>query len=180
MSTEDDTSAALDEARAVIDRVRTQLVTFSPPAEQLAHIVVPKPILGLQRRGRLKKAGEVWHLGIFLMDADGTLYRAGETIRSQDMPHTDHNSAYKAERREYAYAVFRAGYPAGSIVNFGVTRIDFDDDALTAPTSPLFVRGRHMFVRWRSGAPDAEAVLFTDYLTERSGLLLNPPGGATD
>jgi hypothetical protein len=180
VSTEDDTRAALDEARAVIDRVRTQLVAFSPPTEQLADIIVPKPLLGIQRRGRLKKAGEVWHLGIFLMDADANLYRAGETVRSQDMPHTDHNSAYKAERREFAYAVYRAGYPAGSIVNFGVTRIDVDGELLTNPSSPLFIRGRHTFVRWRSGAPDAEAVLFTDYLNERLGLLLNPPVGSTE
>lgn len=180
MSTEDDALAALGEARAVLGWARTQLVTLSPPSEQLAELIVPNKFLGIRRSGRLRRRGEVWRLGIFLMDANGNLFRAGETVRAENLPHTDHNSAYKAERREIAYSAFRAGYSPGTVVNFRAARIDVDGDLLSNPTGPLFVRGRDVAVRWRIGAPDVEAVLLKDYVAERLGLLLNPPVGSTD
>ena len=179
MSSEDDVLAALDEARAVISSTRAQLVTLSPPSEQLAELVVPNKLFGFQRTGRLRRRGEVWHLGIFLMDANGDLFRAGETVRAENLPHTEHNSAYKAERREIAYAAFRAGYAAGTVVNFGASRIGIDVESFASGNGPLFARGRNTFVRWRSGAPDAEAVLLKDYVAERLDLLLNPPAGTT-
>lgn len=180
MTTEDDAQAAITEARDVLSQVHKQLLNFAPPTEQLANIIVPKQLFGIQRRGRLTQAGEVWHLGIFLIDTTGTLFRAGETVRSENMAHTDHNSAYKTLRREYSYAVFRAGYPAGTVVNFGATRIDIDEHSLRVPAGPLFVRGHHTFVRWRSGAPDAEAVPLSEYLAERLNLLVKPPTRSTD
>ncbi len=180
MSAAEDRLAALDDARAVLNSVHAQLVTHSPPSEQLARLITPNAFLGIQRSGRLKRLGEVWHLGIFLMDADGNLYRAGETVRAENIPHTEHNSAYKAERRQIAYAAFKAGYSPGTVVNFGATRIDLDSGSLSHATSPVFVRGRDVFVRWRSGAPDAEAVLLNVYVTERLDLLLNPPKGSAN
>ncbi len=170
--------AALSEARAVLSWASTQLVTLSPPSEQLAELIVPSRFLGFQRSGRLKRLGDVWRLGIFLMDANGALFRAGETVRSENLPHTDHNSAYKAERREIAYAAFRAGYKPGTVVNFGASRINIDAESFASGTGPLFVRDRNIFVRWRTGAPDVEAVLLKDYLVERLDLLLNPPTGS--
>jgi hypothetical protein len=180
VSTEDDVRAALDEAHAVVRRVQTQLVQHSPPSEHLAEIVGPRSLLGIQRSGRLRRVGEVWRLGIFLMDADGNLFRAGETVRSENTPHIEHNSAYKAERREYAYAAFRAGFEMGAVVNFGASRIHLDIESLTTEEGSLFVRGRHVLVRWRSGVSENESVQFTDYLAERLELLRNPPKGATD
>lgn len=179
MSTEDNARGALDEAREILSWARTQLVTLSPPVEQLAELVVPHSFLGIHCSGRLKRVGQVWNLGIFLMDADGNLLRKGETVRAENMPHTNHNSAYKAERREIAYAAFRAGYSPGTVVNFGTSRIDVEGDVFPTPNGPLFVRGSDVVVRWRRGALDAEAVLLKDYLVERVDLLLNPPKGAT-
>ncbi len=180
MNTENDFLAAADEARAVLSWARTHLVTLSPPSEQLAELIVPNRVLGIRRSGRLRRCGDVWRLGIFLMDANGALFRAGETVRSENLPNTDHNSAYKAERREIAYMAFRAGYSPGTVVNFGTSRIDVDGDSLSSPTGPLFVRGREVAVRWRIGAPDDEAVVLKDYVAERLNLLLNPPVGTTD
>jgi hypothetical protein len=180
VSTEDDVLAALGEARAVLGWALTQLVTRSPPSEHLAELIVPNKFLGIQRSGRLRRRGEVWRLGIFLLDANGNLFRAGETVRAENLPHTDHNSAYKAERREIAYAAFRAGYKPGTVVNFGASRINMDVESFASGTGPLFVRGRDVAVRWRIGAPDVEAVLLKDYVAERLGLLLNPPVGSTD
>jgi hypothetical protein len=180
VSTEDDVLAALGEARAVLGSACTQLVTLSPPSEQLAELLVPNRFLGIQRSGRLRRLGVVWRLGIFLMDANGDIFRAGETVRSENSPHTDHNSAYKAERREIAYAAFRAGYRRGTVVNFGASRINMDVESFSSGTGPLFVRGRNTFVRWRTGAPDVEAVVLKDYVAERLALLLNPLVGSTD
>ena len=180
MGNENDVPAALDETRAVLRWVHAQLIKLAPPSEQLAELIVPNKLLGIRRSGRLKRRGEVWRLGIFLMDANGDLFRAGETVRAESLPHTDHNSAYKAERREIAYAAFRAGYSAGTVVNFGASRINIDAESFASGTSPLFVRDRNIFVRWRSGAPDAQAVVLKDYVTERLDLLLNPPVGSTD
>ena len=180
MSREDDVLAALDGAQDVLRWVLTQLVTLSPPSEQLAELIVPKTLFGIQRSGRLRQRGEVWRLGIFLADANGSLFRAGETVRAENSPHIEHNSPYKAERRQIAYAAFRAGYSTGTVVNFGASRINMDVESLAGGTGPLFIRGRDVAVRWRNGAPDSEAVLFKDYVFERLELLLNPPLGATD
>ena len=180
MSREDDVLAALDETRAVLRWVHEQLVTLTPQSEQLAELIVPNRFLGIQRSGRFKRRGEAWRLGIFLMDANGDLSRAGETVRSENLPHTEHNSAYKAKRREIAYAAFRAGYAPGTVVNFGALWIKMDVESFAGEIGPLFVRGRNTFVRWRSGAPDAEAVVLKDYVTERLDLLLNPMVGSTE
>jgi hypothetical protein len=180
VTAEDDALASFSETRAVLSWVLTQLVTFKPPFEQLGDYIAPSKFLGIQRRGRMMKIGEVWHLGVFLMGTDGTLFRAGETIRSEDSFHAGHNSAYKVERREYANAAFRAGYAPGTVVNFNTARISLDIESLATPTGPLFVRGRNVYVRWRTGAADDEAVLFKDYMAERLELLLNPPAGATN
>ena len=178
MTDDDNAIAAISEARAVLSWARAQLVTLSAPSEQLAEFFVPNTFLGIPRRGRLRRVGEVWNLGIFLMDADGSLFRKGETVCAANLPHTNHNSAYKAERREIAYMAFRAGYSPGTVVNLRASRIDVDGDSLSSPTGPLFVRGREVAVRWRIGAPDDEAVVFKDYVAERLDLLLNPPKGS--
>lgn len=180
MTSDQDALAAFKEVRAVLSWALTQLVTFKPPFEQLGDYIEPRKTFGIQRRAKMMKFGEVWRLGIFLVGTDGTLFKAGDTIRSEDTFHTGHNSAYKVERRVYADAAFRAGYPAGTVVNFNSTRLNLDVDSLTTPEGPLFIRGPHAFVRWRSGASDDEAVPFRDYMAERLELVLNPPAGATD
>lgn len=179
MITEDDAQDALDEARSVLNWARTQLVTGSPPSEQLAELIMPNRFLGVPRRGRLRRVGEVWNLGIFLMDADGRFFVRGETVRAANVPHTNHNSAYKAERREIEYSAFKAGFLPGTVVNFGTSRIDVAGDLVSTSNGTLFVRGRDVAVRWRRGALDSDAVLLKDYVAERVDLLLNPPKGAT-
>lgn len=180
MTNEDDALAALNETRAVLSWVHEQLVTSNPPLEQLGEYIAPSLVLGLPRRGRFVRLGEVWRLGVFLVGSDGALFRAGETVRSESAVLTSHNSAYRAERGEYAHAAFRAGYTPGTVVNFGATRIELDVDSLVTSTGPLFVRGRNAFVRWRKGVVDDQAMLFNEYMVERMGLLLNPPAGSTD
>lgn len=180
MTDKDDALGALTEARAVLTWVHEQLVTANPPLEQLAEYSAPRRVLGLPRRGRFVKLGEVWHLGVFLVGRDATLFSAGDTVRAEVVELTSHNSAYKAERRDYADAAFRAGYTPGTVVNFGASPIRLDADSLATATGPLFVRGPDTYVRWRRGVADDQAVSFNEYMVERLGLLLNPPPGSTD
>ena len=180
MTAKDDAIAAISEARAVFSWVYEQLVTSNLPLEQLGEYIAPSLVLGLPRRGRFVKLGEVWRLGVFLVGKEGTLFRAGETVRSESVPLTSHNSAYKAERSEYAHAAFRAGYKPGTVVNFGASRITIDVESFASGTGPLFARGRNTFVRWRRGAADDEAVLFKEHVIERLDLLRNPPALSTD
>ncbi|MCF8546620.1 MAG: hypothetical protein K9G02_01715 [Microbacteriaceae bacterium] len=180
MRNEDDVQAALEETRTVLSWIHEQLVASNLPLEQLGEYIAPSLVLGLPRRGRFVKIGEVWRLGVFLVGKEGTLFRAGETVRSESVQIASHNSAYKAERSEYAYAAFRAGYKPGTVVNFGASRINIDVESFASGTGPLFVRGRSTFVRWRRGIADDEAVLFKENMIERLGLLVNPPAGSTD
>ncbi len=171
---------SLTQARAVLEWVHEQLMSANPAREQLGEYIAPRRVLGLPRRGRFVKLDEVWHLGVFLVGRDGTLFCAGDTVRAEVVELTSHNSAYKAERREFADAAFRARYKPGTVVNFGASRIGMDVESLATSTGPLFTRGRNVFVRWRRGVDDDQAVLFNEYMVERLGLLLNPPPGSTD
>ena len=180
MTDGDDALAAITEARDVLRWVHEQLITHNLPREQLAEYIAPSRVLGFPRSGRMVKIGEVWRLGVFLVGSDGTLFTAGDTVRSENAMHTSHNSAYKAERGGYAHAAFRAGYQPGTVVNFGASLITLDVASLATSAGPLFVRGRNTFVRWRRGVTDDEAVLFRDNMVERLDLLINPPRGATD
>lgn len=179
MSEEDDALAAISEARAVLGWVYEQLVTLKAPREQLGEYTAPSRVLGFPRRARMAKSDEVWHLGVFLVGSDGTLLRAGDTVRSEAAVLTTHNSAYRAERSELADAAFRAGYKPGTVVNFGASRIGLDLESLATSNGPLFAQGRNTLVRWRRGVGDDQAVLLKEYLVERLGLLLNPPLGST-
>jgi hypothetical protein len=180
VTVDDDLHAEIGEARAVLDWVNEQLVMFAPPRQQLGRYIAPGRVLGIPRRGRMVKIGEVWHLGVFLVGSDRTLFCAGDTVRSEGSVIISHNSAYRAERGEYAYAAFRAGYGPGTVVHFGATPIGLDAESLVTSNGPLFVRGCHTFVRWRRSVGDDQAVLLKDYMVERMGLLMNPPAGSTD
>jgi hypothetical protein len=177
---DDDVPAAINEARAVLSWVYEQLVTFASPRQQLGRYIAPSRVLGFPRRGRMVKIGEVWHLGVFLVGSDGTLFSAGDTVRSEGSVIVSHNSAYRAERGEYAHAAFRAGFLPGAVVHFGATPIRLDVESLVTSSGPLFARGRNAFVRWRRGVADEQAVVFDEYMVERMSLLPNRPARSTD
>jgi len=174
-----DDLAAFSETRSVISWVLTQLDRFEPPLEQLGEYVPSSSFLGFTRRAKIRNLGEVWRLGIFLMNRDGLFLRAGESTRVVETSHVAHVSAYRAERHQLMDAAFRGGFPAGSVVNFNTRPVLLDVDYLAAPGSSLFTRGPHTFVRWRTGSSDDEAMLFSVYMAERLALLINPPRGAT-
>ena len=180
MTREADDLAAFSEIRAVLTWVVTQLAEFAPPMEQLGDYVPASTFLGFPRRAKLLHLGEVWRLGIFLINNEGMLFRAGDNTRVVETSHIQHVSTYRTERYELMDAAFRGGFPVGSVVNFNASPVLVDVDSLARPSGPLFSRGPHAFVRWRTGASDDDAVSVADYMTERLELLLNPPEGATD
>ena len=180
MSRQEDDLAAFSEIRAVLSWVLTQLETFEPPIEQLGDYVPASKFFGIPRRARLLHLGEVWRLGIFLINREGLLFHAGENTRVVEVSHLGHVSRYRAERGELMDTAFRGGFVLGSVVNFNATALFHDGAAMQTPTGPLFSQGPHAYVRWRAGASDDEAVFFKDYMAERLELLLNPPQGATD
>jgi hypothetical protein len=172
--------AAFSEIRSVVSWARDQLTTFQPPREMLGDYIPPTTFLGIPRRARLVRVGEVWRLGIFLLTEQGDLFRAGESTRVVEVARIEHASPYRTERATLMDAAYRGGFPVGSVVNFDAYRILLDTEALSDPRAPLFARGDHAFVRWREGATDDECVPFVRYMTERLELVLNPPQGATD
>lgn len=180
MNSDADDLAAFGEIRSVLSWVVTQLVRFEPPLEQLGDFVPSSAFMGFTRRAKMLNLGEVWRLGIFLIDREGALLRTGESTRVAETSHIAHMSSYRAERHQLMDAAFRGGFPAGSVVNFNTRPVLLDLDYLAKPGSPLFTRGPHAYVRWRTGASDDEAMLFSDYMAERLELLINPPRGATD
>lgn len=180
MTREEDNLAAFSEIRAVLGWALTQLTTFEPPVEQLGDYVPASTFLGFPRRAKLIDRGVVWRLGIFLMNKEGVLYRAGDNTRVVETAHIQHVSAYRTERHELMDAAFRGGFPVGSVVNFNATEVLLDGEHLASSGAPIFSRGPQAFVRWRAGASEDDAVLFIDYMTERLELLVNPPQGATN
>jgi hypothetical protein len=174
-----DDLAAFSETRSVLSWVVTQLDRLEPPLEQLGGYIPSSSFLGLTRRAKMRNLGQVWRLGIFLMDRNGLFLRAGDSTRVVETSHIEHVSAYRTERHQLMDAAFRGGFPTGSVVNFNTHPVLIDVDYLATPGSPLFTRGPHTFVRWRTGASDDEAMLFSDYMAERLELLINPPRGAT-
>lgn len=180
MSSETEDIATFKQIRAVISWVLESLRNYGPPMEQLGDFVPAKKVLGIQRRAKMLHMGEVWHLGVFLLNSDGGLFEAGSSTRAVAPGHPGHVSVSQEERREQRDAAFRGGFPEGSVVNFGAKALYLDVDFLRKSTGNLFVKNGQPYVRWRPGASDDEAMPFKDYMAERLELLINPPAGATD
>lgn len=172
---DDELVAAIREA---IDRARTALSAAGARDEALADYVLPRRVLGVQRRAAMVPLGRVWRLGVLLIDSTGTLRATGLTTRATVPGRSAYQSTSAEIRREYRAAAFRGRFAAGETVNFDAPVIELDADALTTSAGPLFVRDHEPLVRWSTQAPDSAARPFAAYLGERVDLLLNPPQGA--
>ncbi|GGE87291.1 hypothetical protein [Mycetocola zhadangensis] len=174
---EDDANLA-DGIRSSLRSTRDRLETAGARDEALATFVPA-------HRGRLfaKKAtmvpqGRVWRLGVLLLDHDAQLYETGLTARALEPGRPAYQSVSAEQRREYRAAAFRGKFTRGETVNFDAAPIELDADALRVSTGALFLRNDRVLVRWSPTASDEAAVDLDDYLTDRAGLLLDPPEGA--
>jgi hypothetical protein len=163
--------------REVIDRAHRALSTAGARDEALADYVLPRRVLGVQRRAAMVPVGRVWRLGVLLIENNGTLRATGLTTRAIEPGRAAYQSASAEIRREYRAAAFRGRFTKGETVNFDAPVIELDAEALTTSTGPLFVRDREPLVRWSTQAPDSAARPFADYVAERVELLLDPPQG---
>jgi hypothetical protein len=70
----------------------------------------------------------------------------------------------------------RGHFEPGETVNYDFEPITLDAASLRSADGPLLLRGGAVLVRWSASADDA--VEFERYLSERVGLLTDPPEGA--
>ena len=169
------TMDAAAHARAVIADAITRLTAARARAETLAELRVPRRIGPFRRAPTFVRLGEVWRLGVLLLDAEGGLFATGAVTRARDPRHPTFTSVSGEERRELREAARKAGFEAGQTVDYDAVPLPLDDTLGTV--GPLVLRDGGLFVRWNAGSPDA-LMPFAAYLTERVELLANPPEGA--
>lgn len=171
--------AAIADVRDAIRRSVDALASAGARDEALATYVAPRRVLKvIPKSAALVPVGRVWRLGVFLLDADGTLYATGLTTRAVEPGRAGYQSSSAEMRREYRAAAFRGPFARGETVNFDAQAIDLTPEGLRSSTGLLFLRGGQPLVRWSATAGDDAAVPFAAYLAERAELLSHPPEGA--
>lgn len=146
--------------------------------EALAEYVPSRRAFLIRREPRLRRLGSIWRLGVFLLDAEGTLRATGTLVRATVPGRPQYQSASAEDRRSLRAAAQRGGFRGGETVNFDAAPIELDATALRNSRGPLFLRDGHPLVRWSAAASDADARDFDGYLAERVDLLAHPPDGA--
>lgn len=129
----------------------------------------------------MRAVGEVWRLGSLLLDTEARLYTSGHATRSAERGRPGYQSVSKEERREIAAAALRGGYPIGTPVNYDAILIPLPltpEDLSPGEDGPVGIRDGELRVRWRPGASLDGAPTLAAYLSERVGLLTDPPLGA--
>nr|WP_255499204.1 hypothetical protein [Leucobacter sp. cx-169] len=149
----------------------------------------------------MRPTGAVWRLGVLLLvspedhvsPAQKTRRRqdpapslplwlvAGPSTRSAERGRPNFQSESREQRREIAAAALRGGYPVGTIVHFDAEALPSDDAGLAVlgDDSPVGLHDGVPRVRWRAGMPLASSGEFERYVSERVGLLVEPPLGAS-
>ena len=170
---------AVAAARALLADTAERLRAAGAPDQAVADLEPPTRRLGIARRARFRPLGRVWRLGVLLLGADGSVRATGAVTRAVPPGHPGHMATSTEARREVRAAAFRGPFTAGETVNFDAPPIDLTPEALRDATGPLFVRDGRVLVRWSVSAGDDAARELAPYLAERTGLLLEPPQGAT-
>ena len=146
--------------------------------EALAEYVDARRTFLIRRGPVLRRIGAVWRLGVFLLDAEGTLRATGSLVRATPPGRPQYQSRSAEDRRSLRAAAQRGRFHDGETVDFAAPRIELEAASLLASTGPLFLRDGRPLVRWSAAAADADARDFAEYLAERVDLLAHPPDGA--
>lgn len=155
---------------AVAIDVRDQLHRASVPRQPLAELIPAHRRLLIPRPARMRRIGEVWSLGVFLLDEQARLYVAGATTRARRPVRVGYAAESARERDEVRIAAHRGGFPDGQVVHYDATRIDlreFDRDA-----GPLRLDDGQAVVRWAPLVSLGNCRPFAEYVRERVELLL--------
>jgi len=164
--------------RRLLAETAAALAAAGARDEALARFVPARRVLGLPRAPAMRPLGRVWRLGVFLLDADGTLRATGGITRAVEPGHPGHVAASIEDRREHRAAAFRGPFARGETVHYDAPAIPLDAERLRAATGPLFLRDGRALVRWSPSVDEASAAPLAGYLRERADLLLHPPEGA--
>ncbi len=166
-------AAAVERARAVLERVAERLAAAGARDEALAEHVEPKPVLGIRRRPTMRSLGRAWRLGALLVARDGAVWQTGISTRVAEPGRPQFHSASVEQRRAYRAAAMQGGFPLGETVNHAIAPIPIDVSLIDGDRA-LVVRGGEALVRWGADAP----VPLERYLDDLADLLLHPPEGA--
>jgi hypothetical protein len=175
-----DAAAAVARARDAVDRAVAELGAASARTETLAEYVPERRVLGLPRAARMSVVGDVWRLGVLLLDAGGRLYATGRVIRAERPVRKSVIAESVAEHRAYRAAAVKGGIPEGATVVFDAVPLDLEEDALASGSGPLVLiegpEGPEVGVRWNPSTAGALMPLEA-YLAERVELLAHPTPG---
>ena len=176
-----DAAAAVARAREAVDRAVRELAAASARTEVLAEYVPARRVLGVPRAPRMSPIGDVWRLGVLLLDREGRLYATGRVIRAERPVRRSVIAESVAEHRAYRAAAVKGGIAEGATVVFDAAPLELDEGALAAGAGPLVIiegpAGAEVGVRWNPSTAGAVMPL-EPYLAERVELLVRPtPGG---
>lgn len=168
----------VDQLQEQLSQAATRLSEVGAPTEALATVEQPRRILFITREPKLVAVGRVWHLGVFLLASDATLYQVGSTTRAVEPGRPNYQSISGENRRAQRAAAFRAGFTPGESVNIDATPIELDAAVLRGSHGRLFLHEGRALVRWHASADVGSSIEFGAYLRERVELLVEPPAEA--
>jgi len=169
---------AIAHIHAAVQDAVTALGAAAARQEALAEFVPARRQFLVRREPVLRWIGAVWRLGVFLLDAEGTLRATGSLVRATPPGRPQYQSQSAEDRRSLRAAAQRGHFRDGETVNFDALPVRMDASSLRASTGPLFLRDGRPLVRWSATAHDGDAREFGGYLAERVELLIHPPDGA--
>lgn len=174
----DDPAFEVDRLAAVCRNTAEALGAAAVPTEALAEFVPSgRRLLVLPRAATMRPLGEVWRLGVLLLDTSGELWAAGKATRAAERGRVGYQSVSREQRRDIAAAALRGGFAVGSSVNFDAKPLLRGGAPLgeASEDSPLGWADGAVRVRWRAGAALEGAATLEQYLHERAELLIHPP-----
>lgn len=168
-------------ARDLLDEAARRLGDAGVPDEALGEYVEPRPVLGIRRDPTIRSLGRVWRVGALLLGSSpetaGRVWATGSITRVTEPGRAQYQSVSAEVRRAYRAAAAKGHFAAGDTVNHGATPVPLDT-TLVDGSGVLAVVDGVPVVRWSATA--GATVPLADYLTDRVGLLVDPPRGATD
>jgi hypothetical protein len=163
----------MSEVDALLGDLRTRLSRV--PREGLGELIEPRRLLGIPRAPRIVRRGEAWHLGTLLLTEEGLL-ATGDILRARSEVRRGFTAESQRQRAALAAAARRGGFAEGATVHIGWQTIDLEAIGRGEASGPVAVVDGEPRVRWSAAGG---YVPLATYLSERAGLLLDPPAGAT-
>lgn len=168
--------AAVARIRSLLADAVERLQAADARDEALAVFVPRHRTMLITREAALKPAGRAWRLGALLLGAGGELYSTGSITRAVAPGRPAFQSQSAEQRRAYRAAAMRGHFSPGETVNYDYEPIFLDAASLRSSDGPVRLSDGAVTVRWSASADGS--VDFERYVTERVGLLTDPPESA--